>query len=651
MSTEKKMPNRLINETSPYLLQHAHNPVHWWPWCDEAFAKAKSENKPVFLSIGYSTCHWCHVMEQESFEDIKVAEALNGGYVAIKVDKEERPDIDSIYMNVCQAMTGSGGWPLTIIMTPQKKPFYAGTYLPKHSLFNMIGLIELLSEVERKWRFEKNSLEKFADEITDFIKKPHSVKKSGVSPDKIIERAVGLLAETFDEDFGGFGKAPKFPMGHGLLFLMQYYQVTGTKCALEMAEKTLLQMYQGGIFDHIGFGFSRYSTDDKWLIPHFEKMLYDNALLIMAYTKAYKITRNKIYKDIAAKTIHYVLYELKSPEGGFYCAQDADSEGVEGKYYVFKPEEIIRVLGEQDGNHFNSLYDITEKGNFEGKSIPNLISGGITNQNTDNYLSKLYNYRKNRYKLHLDDKVLTAWNGLMIAALSRAYAVFKEDLYLKSAEQAALFIKENLTRGKSVFTSYRSGRHSKTGFIDDYAFYIYGLLELYKVTLNKKYADEAEMLTEKTIEEFYDEENGGFYLYGKTSEQLLIRPKETYDGAMPSGNAVMSYNLLILSKLAKTEQLEASAKNQFEFMIKESEHYPSNYNFFMIALLLYVNPPKEIVCVLKQESDFDYIVHKFPPDAIVKILNRETTEYPLKDGKTTFYICQNNHCLPPVNEL
>lgn len=645
-----KNSNKLIHEISPYLLQHANNPVNWYPWGKEAFQKSISADKPIFLSIGYSTCHWCHVMEHESFEDEEVAQALNDSFIAIKVDKEERPDIDSIYMGVCQAMTGSGGWPLTILMTPQQKPFYAGTYLPKHSRYNIIGLMELLSEVKRKWRAEKDNIEKFADEMTDFIKRPQPVRKGDLSPENMIQHAFNSLSGSFDEDFGGFGEAPKFPMPHGLLFLMQYFKATNEERALKMAEKTLLQMYKGGIFDHIGYGFSRYSTDDRWLAPHFEKMLYDNALLILAYTKAYEITGNEIYRDITAKTIQYVLREMTDSEGGFYCAQDADSEGVEGKYYLFTPDEIIRVLGKSDGERFNQLFDITEKGNFEGENIPNLINTGIANYSSES-VAKLYAYRKNRYKLHLDDKVLIAWNGLMIAALSRAYAVFKEDLYLKAAEQAASFIKDKLTENNHVFTSYRNGKRSGTGFIDDYAFYIFGLLELYNVTLNKYYANAADMLTRKSIEEFYDEDNGGFFLYGKTGEQLLTRPKETYDGAIPSGNSVMSYNLLMLSKLNKTEQLERYTDKQFEFMIKVTALYPAGHSFFMTALLLRLSPPKEIVCVLKQESNFDTVVKQLPRDAIVKILDCETEEYKLKNGKTTFYVCEHNHCLPPANEL
>lgn len=590
-------------------------------------------------------------MAHESFEDDEAAKVINDNFIPIKVDKEERPDIDSIYMKVCMAMTGSGGWPLTIIMTPDKKPFYAGTYLPKHSYFNMSGVIELLTEIKDKWKSDKKNIDKMANEITDFIKQPDRVSKSAASAESMIKTAFKRMEQNFDKDFGGFGNAPKFPMPHGMLYLLEYYKVTNDEKALEMTEKTLTQMYRGGIFDHIGFGFSRYSTDYKWLVPHFEKMLYDNALLILAYTNAYELTKNKLYQDVASKTIQYVLRELTGPDGGFYCAQDADSDGVEGKYYVFEPDEIKTVLGEKDADHFNNLFDITSKGNFEGKNIPNLIAAGITGEKPDQYLHRLYEYRKNRNQLHLDDKILTSWNGLMIAALARAYAVFKEEPYLSAAKRAALLIKEKLTEGDKVFASYRDGSRSETGFIDDYGFYTFALIELYKVTLDKQYLSQADRLTHKAIEEFYDHEQGGFFLYGKSGEQLLIKPKETYDGAIPSGNSVFSYNLFVLSKLLKSDELEEYATKQREFMLAEARHSPDNYSFFMMVLLLHISSPKEIICVLKDKNEFDSILKKMLGDSLITILESETEAYKLKDDKTTFYVCENNMCLPPANDI
>ena len=365
------MSNYLINQSSPYLLQHSENPVEWYPWCKEAFARAKKEDKPIFLSIGYSTCHWCHVMAHESFEDQEIADILNKNFVSIKVDKEERPDIDSIYMAVCQAFTGSGGWPTSIIMTAEQKPFFAGTYLPKISRYGMIGLRELLLTVQEKWQNDRETLLRSANQITKILNK-NQVQWSKAD-EKILYDAVQLYEKGYDETFGGFGDAPKFPSPHNLLFLMKHHKNTGHREALEMAEKTLVQMYKGGMFDHIGYGFCRYSTDPYFLVPHFEKMLYDNALLILAFCMAYEITENPFYKDVSEKIAFYILTEMTSKEGGFFSAQDADSQGVEGKYYVFEPQEIIKLLGEKEGESFNSYYDITEKGNFDGKSIPNLL--------------------------------------------------------------------------------------------------------------------------------------------------------------------------------------------------------------------------------------------------------------------------------------
>ena len=403
------MDNHLKNQTSPYLLQHADNPIHWYPWCEEAFEKAKKEEKPIFLSIGYSTCHWCHVMAHESFEDTAIASILNENFVSIKVDKEERPDIDSIYMSVCQSLTGSGGWPTTIFMTPDQKPFFAGTYFPKNARWGSIGFQELIETIAKKWKHERNALLESSNQVLNILKKEKPSKKNAVcSPEHIIDAALLIYHKSFDKINGGFGQAPKFPSPHNLLFLMHYYEKTNHKPAMEMADKTLLQMYRGGIFDHIGGGFSRYSTDDYFLAPHFEKMLYDNALLILAYTKAYELSHNKLYLDIAERTANYILNEMTFPDGGFYSAQDADSEGIEGKYYLFEPAEIINVLGQENGQEFCNHYDITDEGNFEGKSIPNLLQTNDFTADYQSLLPKLYDYRKKRYHLHLDDKILTS---------------------------------------------------------------------------------------------------------------------------------------------------------------------------------------------------------------------------------------------------
>lgn len=482
------MQNHLKDQTSPYLLQHADNPVHWYPWCDEAFKRAREEDKPILLSIGYSTCHWCHVMAHESFEDQEVAEILNKNFIAIKVDKEERPDIDSIYMSVCQKLTGSGGWPTTIFLTWEQKPFFAGTYFPKTPKYGQVGFIDLLSAIEEAWKTDKGSLLESAEEIHSLLNR--SLRAAGniymgdVVSDKLdvglIDGAFELYKHSFDERHGGFGDAPKFPTPHNLLFLMQYHEKSRNKRAMEMVEKTLLQMYRGGMFDHIGGGFSRYSTDPYFLVPHFEKMLYDNALLILAYCKAYQLTQNQIYCDIAEKTAAYVLRELTSPDGGFYCAQDADSEGVEGKYYLLDPSEVIEVLGEETGNKFNQYFDITRRGNFEGKNIPNLLKNTDRNGDMDIFLPAIYEYRKKRYALHLDDKILCSWNGLMITAMCHLYRVTENKAYLGAAVEAMDFIMRSLCENDTLYVSYREGKHSSKGFLDDYANVIFALLALYE---------------------------------------------------------------------------------------------------------------------------------------------------------------------------
>ena len=483
------MSNHLNDAASPYLLQHAENPVDWYPWCEEAFVKAKSEDKPIFLSIGYSTCHWCHVMAHESFEDSRTAAILNKHFISIKVDREERPDIDSVYMSVCQAFTGSGGWPMSIFMTWDKKPFFAGTYFPVHSQYGMPGFSDLLHAIAKQWHDNRTELLQSAEKIMAYLKKAEAI--TDVKEDDLIEDAVQLFKRSFDRIYGGFGTAPKFPTPHNLLFLMLYTSQKHDSYALQMAEKTLLQMRKGGIFDQIGYGFSRYSTDKYFLAPHFEKMLYDNALLIMTYSAAYSMTKNQIFLDTAEKTAEYILREMTAPDGGFYSAQDADSEGVEGKYYTFTLHEIIDILGEKKGKQFAQTYDITAGGNFEGVNIPNLLKSNALESDFSEEIKKLYDYRKKRVKLHLDDKILISWNALMITAFSVLYRVSHKEKYLQAAQNAENFIKQNLCDGLQLFTSWRDGKRSEKSFLDDYAFYIASRIELYNSTLDKAYLEKA----------------------------------------------------------------------------------------------------------------------------------------------------------------
>ncbi|NCC87290.1 MAG: thioredoxin domain-containing protein [Clostridia bacterium] len=643
------MKNNLKSQTSPYLLQHSDNPVNWYPWCDEAFEKAKAEDKPIFLSIGYSTCHWCHVMAHESFEDKEVAEVLNNNFISIKVDKEERPDIDSIYMAVCQAFTGSGGWPTSIFMTPNQKPFFAGTYFPKKSDYGIAGFLDLIVIISEKWKTNKEDLIKSSEEILNHL----NIKSNsnGNIDNKIIEDAVSLFEQSFDKVYGGFGRAPKFPAPHNLLFLMDYYETSGDEKALEMAETTLLQMYKGGIFDHIGYGFSRYSTDKYYLVPHFEKMLYDNALLLISYTKAFYITKKEIYKDVAEKTAEYIMREMTSADGGFYCAQDADSEGVEGKYYVFEYDEIIKLLGNEIGKKFNAYYGITKQGNFEGENIPNLLKNSNIDDSMKEHLLKVYEYRNSRTKLHLDDKILTSWNSFMISAFAIMYRVFGEEKYLESAKRACTFIEKNLSDENTLYVSFREGVRSGKGFLDDYAFYVYALINLYESTLDKSYLEKAINLCNKAVLDFYDYENGGFFLYGKENEQLILRPKETYDGAIPSGNSVMAYNLVKLSEITSDINLEKTAKQQLEFMSSYSSDYPIGYSFSLIALSMYLNPYEHIICVLKDKSDLENFRGKLKLNVNIEILENPTEEYRLINDRTTFYICKNHSCLPATNDF
>ena len=643
------MSNQLKNTTSPYLLQHAENPVNWYPWCGEAFEKAKSEEKPIFLSIGYSTCHWCHVMAHESFEDEKTAEILNQYFVSIKVDREERPDIDSVYMLVCQAFTGSGGWPMSIFMTWDKKPFFAGTYFPPKSHYGMPGFLDLLTAIANQWNNNRRELLQSAEQIIAHLKSAVSGNKN-VNDKNLIEQAMQIFSDSFDKMNGGFGSAPKFPTPHNLMFLMLYAKQNQDSDALKMAEKTLLQMRKGGIFDHIGYGFSRYSTDKYFLAPHFEKMLYDNALLIISYSAAYYLTKNKIYLDTAEKTSEYILHEMTSADGGFYSAQDADSEGVEGKYYTFTLDEIVNVLGEEKGKRFAETFDITENGNFEGVNIPNLLKSNDLTSDFSDELKKLYDYRKNRTKLHLDDKILLSWNSMMIAALSMLYRVSRNEKYLNAVVNAQKFIEKNLSDGVQLYTSWRNGTHSDIAFLDDYAFYVTALIELYNSTLDKSYLEKSERFCDEAIRRFFDKKNGGFYLSESNYIELFMNPKEVYDGAIPSGNSVMAYNLVRLYQLTENEKYRELAEKQLEFLSSQASDYPAGHCMFLLAKLLYENPPEHITVALKNDSDLEKIGPQIPFLANI-LVTKEKAKYPLLNDKTTYYVCRNHACLQPKNIL
>ncbi|TBL80164.1 thioredoxin domain-containing protein [Paenibacillus thalictri] len=681
MTTHSK-PNRLANEKSPYLLQHAHNPVDWFPWSEEAFEIAKRENKPIFLSIGYSTCHWCHVMEHESFEDEEVAKLLNRDFIAIKVDREERPDVDNLYMTVCQAMTGQGGWPLTIVMTPEKKPFFAGTYFPKKRRYNRAGLMEILPQLAGKWTEDQERISLIGQQIIEETQKRMLSNLEGELSEETLHQAFSIYESNFDAQYGGFGNAPKFPTSHNLSFLLRYYKRTGKEEALRMVEKTLDAMSRGGVYDHIGFGFARYSTDDQWLVPHFEKMLYDNALLTMTYIEAYQITGKRRYAEVAEQICTYVLRDMTDPEGGFYCAEDADSEGVEGKFYVWTPDEIKRVLGEDDGELYCDAYDITADGNFEGHNIPNLIAvslesfvrlkGGDPDQlrsRLEISRQKLFEHREKRVHPHKDDKILTSWNGLMIMALAKAAKALQKPEYAQAAAKAADFIEQKLRREDGrLLARYRDGEAAFLGYLDDYAFLAWGLTELYEATFELVYLQRAIQLCEEMIRLFWDNDKGGFFFYGEDGEQLFTRPKEIYDGAMPSGNSAAALLLLRLGKYAYNAAFSQKADEQLRAFAGAVERYPAGHALFLMALDYAYGPTKEIVIAgdpAKEDTQamLQTVQMKFLPNAIIILHptgpagSEVMRTCPLVEdkralgGRATAYVCENFACHSPTDEL
>jgi len=642
------MSNHLKGQTSPYLLQHMETPVDWYPWGEDAFKKAEREDKPIFLSIGYSTCHWCHVMAHESFENKEIADILNQYFVSIKVDREERPDIDSVYMHVCQMLTGGGGWPLSIFMTAQQKPFFAGTYFPPVSR-EMIGFPDLLLAIAKKWKKNKDELLQSAQDILEHIHSSGQNKSEKIKID-LADQAAAIFSESFDRECGGFGSAPKFPAPHNLVFLMLYSQRKNTQELFWQVDTTLEKMRRGGLFDHIGYGFSRYSTDRHYLVPHFEKMLYDNALLILAYSLAYEIGHNQIFIDTAEKTAQYLLREMTGEQGQFYSAQDADSDGEEGKFYTWSYEEIKELLGEERGEQFCVYYGITPQGNFEGKNIPNLLNGHEIGDEFERERKILYHYRKKRTALLLDDKVLTAWNALAVCAMSVLYRVTKKQEYLLAAEKCVQFLEKNLIDKSIVFVSWRDGVRSVTGFLDEYAYYTMALLSVYEASLKLNYKKRAEEICIEARRQFEDSK-GGYFLYGKENSDLITRPKETYDGAMPSGNSVMAYCLVRLSQLTQKAEYQQAAERQLAFMSAEAQHYPAGYSMFLIAMLLYLEPPQKITVVLSEQDKKEDIKKKMPNYADITILMEPVEGYQLLNGKTTYYVCRNHTCLQPSNQL
>lgn len=675
MSTNRK-PNRLAKEKSPYLLQHAYNPVNWFPWSKEAFSIAKKENKPVFVSIGYSTCHWCHVMERESFEDEGVAKLLNERFISIKVDREERPDIDSIYMQVCQMMTGHGGWPMSVFMTPDKVPFYAGTYYPKEARYGQPGFKDLIVGLSNKYQEDPDHINEVVENVMEALR-PHSSKEAAHQLSReVIEDGFDHFVETFDGRYGGFGQEPKFPMPHSLMFLLRYYAYRNDEHALDMVIKTLDGLARGGIYDHIGFGFSRYSTDEMFLVPHFEKMLYDNALLVMAYTETYQITKQVQFKQVAEQIITYVLRDMHHPEGCFYCAEDADSEGVEGKFYVWTPQEVKEVLGEELGGLYCQAYDITEHGNFEGRNIPNLIKedlkhfalkNNIPYENLQNQLEearqKLFRSREMRVHPYKDDKILTSWNGLMIAALAKAGRVFAQEEYRAVAEKAITFIENNLIEDGRLMVRYRDGEVRNKGFIDEYAFVLWAYIEMYESTLKLGYLEKAKILTKEMIDLFWDQQDGGFFFTGVDNEELLVRQKEAYDGAIPSGNSIAALQMVRLARLTGDFELEEKVQQIFDTFALELTRYPAGHTVLLQSYLLTQMGMKEVIVLAAPGESgklLEELQREFHPEITFLISDSHdklaetapfTKDYHTIKDKTTVYVCENFVCSKPTTDI
>lgn len=666
MSGKLGKANQLANEKSPYLLQHAYNPVDWYPWGDKAFEKAKREDKPVLVSIGYSTCHWCHVMAEESFEDQKIAKMLNDRFISIKVDREERPDIDAIYMKVCQAMTGHGGWPLNVFLTPDQKPFYAGTYFPKESRMGMPGFVDVITQLYDHYKNNPKKIEDISEHVTQAFRQQNREKKE-LQVD-VLHQCYRQLKQSFDSEYGGFGEAPKFPAPHQLTFLLRYHRWTGDAQALDMVRKTLDGMADGGIHDHIGSGFARYSVDEKWLVPHFEKMLHDQAMLAIAYIEGYQVTNRQRFRKIAEDIFSYVTREMLDPEGGFYSAEDADSEGEEGKFYLWDPEEVIDVLGQDLGEQFCDVYDITEQGNFEGRSIPHLIGADLSvvdPKQLRDARRQLFEAREQRTRPHKDDKILTAWNGLMIAAFAKAGRVLQNDTYTKTAENALRFIDNNLLQNERLMARYREGEVKHPGFIDDYANLLWAVIELYETTFDPAYLQHAVDLADQMIKLFWDDQDGGFYFYGEDSEALISRPKELVDGAIPSGNSVATVQLMRLSRLTGHTTYEEKVAEMFQVFAGEASHYPSGYCYFLQGFLTTQMEGKEVVILAADERDKNYnrlvgkLQQRFLPEVAylastdIDVLARTApfTKNFQPQEKTMVYVCENFSCQRPTADI
>ena len=668
------MSNHLIHETSPYLLQHAENPVEWYSWNDEALDKAKKENKPIFLSIGYSSCHWCHVMAHESFENDEIAKIMNENFVNIKVDREERPDLDDIYQKTCQMATGQGGWPLSVFLTPDQKPFYVGTYFPVLDSYGRPGFGSILRQLSQAWKEKPKDIEQAAQKFIDGLEKTEAVRSPSKIEQSILDEAALNLLQMGDTTYGGFGSSVKFPNSANISFLFRYGKLTGIHKFTDFSLTTLKKMAKGGIFDQIGGGFHRYSTDSKWLVPHFEKMLYDNALIPVNYIEAYQITKNEFYLDVVKKTLDFVLREMTSLEGGFYSALDADSEGVEGKYYVWKKNEIKKILGD-DADVFCLYYDVTDGGNWEGNNILcNNISistvafnFGKTEQDVKDILArssqKLLAEREKRVRPGLDDKILTSWNAIMITAFAKGHQLTQEPKYLNAAETCIEFIEKNLFDGEQLLRTYKDGKSKIQGYLDDYSYFTNALLDVFEITSNPKYLSLAKKLANYIVAHFWDSDTNSFFMTADNHEKLIVRPKSNYDLSVPSGNSVSAFVLLKLYHITHENNFLDISTKLLESQAQMAAENPFGFGFLLNTMYLYLKKPTEITIINTKNKDLcSSIYEKFLPESIIVNLNSaddlsSLQEYPFfagknfDDTKTQVYVCKNFTCSLPLETL
>jgi uncharacterized protein YyaL (SSP411 family) len=690
VSRESSIPNRLAGEKSPYLLQHAFNPVDWYPWSEEAFERARQEDKPIFLSIGYSTCHWCHVMEHESFEDPQVAHLMNETFVCIKVDREERPDIDKAYMQVAQVMTGGGGgWPLTIFMSSNKRPFYAAAYIPKDDSYGQIGLLKLLPRIQELWKSNRSNIDEVTRRVAESLSEKLEPEPHVDMDVSSLNKAYESLSQRFDENRGGFGTAPKFPSPHNLMFLLRYFKRTRDERALYMVEKTLKEMRKGGIFDQIGFGFHRYSTDSEWLVPHFEKMLYDQALLIIAYTEAFQQTGDQVYAQVVREIAEYLQRDMKSPEGAFYSAQDADSEGEEGKYYLWSQPEILSLLNADEAIVVQGYFGITPEGNFTDRTSDDSTGKNIlyVAKNIDELADDLgveangaavalekarhmmLDFRSKRIRPQKDDKILADWNGLAVAALAIAGRALGDDRLTTLAREAMAFVMTRMqgTDG-ALFHRYRDGETAIPAFLDDYAFVVWGLIELYETTFDPQYLEAARDLNDLVLKRFWDKDQGGFILSLDSSEQLPGEHRDAYDGALPSGNSVSVMNMTRLARLLGDEELEDRAAKTLSAFAEEISQSYAGHTMMLAGLDYALGPSYEIVVAGTPKAEetlrmVNAVRNHFVPSAIL-ILRGEAEQvrqidriapytkfYGRVDNQTTAYVCIDHKCMPPTTEV